>query len=320
MQLSIIIINYKTPDLTLQTIESVYQSLTKKSPLANNLEVIVIDNHSQDESLNRLRQLSYPHLKIIANQTNAGFGTANNLGFKQATGQYILFLNSDTIVCTGALEKLIAYYQQTWHKQKKLGLLAMQLLNPDGSLQPQGGDLPTLLTVATTMFFLDDLPFLRRFLPSVQHTGRRFNAKLVARRSFIRQGWVAGTAVLTRREHLEDYGGWDENIFMYGEDQELAQRFRQHGLKHGILTSARVTHFGSASSSSKNAILGEIKGYLYYFQKYYPPWQLTVLLAILWFALLIRSLVFALIKKDKKRSHIYGSALSLIDGLARAQH
>ncbi len=312
MQLSIIIVSYNTCQLTLQTVKSVYQSLLPESPLKNNFEIIIVDNDSHDHTLAELRKLKQSNLKLIASQENLGFGRANNLGFASSTGQYILFLNSDTIVQTGALEQLISYYQAHRRDKKPLGLLAAQLLNSDGSFQPQGGDTPSLLTLSTTFFFLDDLPLLRRFLPSVQHTGRRFNPQEVTGKKFISKAWVGGTAVLIYRELLEDFGGWDPQIFMYGEDQELAHRLHLHHYQHGICTSARIIHLGSASSSSQNALCGELKGYFYFFRLYRPQ-QLVYLKALLWLAILWRIFIFTFVRKDTARSQAYLKALSIIE-------
>jgi GT2 family glycosyltransferase len=312
MQLSIIIISYKTPKLTLASVKSIYRSLLPSSPLRQNFEIIVVDNYGQDQTLVKLKALKKPNLKLIVSKKNLGFAGGNNLGFKHATGQYVLFLNSDTTLATGVLEKLVAYYQVHERDKKPLGLLAAQLLNQDGSYQAQGGDLPTLFTVATTMFGLDDLPLLRYFLPAVQHTGRRFNPRQIAKLEFIPKSWVAGTAVLIKRDYFEDYGGWDENIFMYGEDQELSYRLKKIGFRHGILTTSRITHLGSGSSNSQNAILGELKGYFYFFRRYQPAWQLVYLKAILWFAMLFRFFFFSIIKKDTDRAKIYAVAFELV--------
>lgn len=315
MQLSVIIINYRTPELTAQAVKSVYDSLEESSSLKNNLEVIVVDNHSGDQSVAKLKKLCYPHYKLLVSKENLGFSGGNNLAFKSATGQYLLFLNSDALVFPGSLEKMMNFYlaDRQQKKRRHLGLLAAQLYNQDGTYQPQGGDLPNWLTLFTNQFFLDDLPLLNRFIPSVQHTGRRFNEREIKRKTFISKGWVAGTAVMVWREYLETLGAWDENIFMYGEDQELSYRLHQARLIHGILTDAGVTHLGSASSSSKNAITGELKGYLYFFSKYYCKFYLLMIKLILWWGVLLRLLVYTFIRKDAQRRASYLAALDIIE-------
>ena len=316
MKLSIIIVSYNTCKLTLQTVTSLTKSIKSESPLANNYEIIVIDNDSHDQTIATLKALHLKQLKIVNSGENLGFGRANNLGFKYATGQLLLFLNSDTIVPAGSLEKMYTFYTQTLEKErnkrKKLGLLSATLRNGDGSIQPQGGDLPNLATIATTMFFLDDLPILGRLLPSVQHTGRRFHPSARAV-EFRRQGWVAGTAVMCERELWEEKGGWDPEIFMYGEDQELCYRLHQEHYYHGILETALITHLGSASSSSAFAILGEIRGYLYFFRKYHPRQQWEWLKLILWLAAWLRVTIFTLVRPDHQRADIYTQAIGVIE-------
>lgn len=315
MQLSVIIINYRTPDLTKQAVKSVYDSLEKNSVLKNNLEVIVVDNCSGDNSIAKLKKLSYPHYKLLISKKNLGFAGGNNLAFKAATGQYLLFLNSDALVLPGTLEKMLAYYLSDRQVKKRchLGLLAAQLYNHDRTYQPQGGDLPNLLTVFTNQFFLDDLPLLNRFIPSVQHTGRRFNAREIKQKDFLPKGWVAGTAVMVWREYFETLGAWDENIFMYGEDQELSYRLHRSKLCHGILANAGIVHLGSASSSSKNAITGELKGYLYFFSKYHGKLYLLIIKLVLWWGVLLRLLIYTFFFKDEKRRSAYLAALDIIE-------
>lgn len=317
MKLSIIIVSYNTCKLTLQTVRSIVQAVDKKSSLYQNYEMIVVDNNSHDQTVEKLKKLKLKNLKVVNSGDNLGFGRANNLGFKYATGQLILFLNSDTMVAKGALEILTDFYLARWQRErnqkKKLGLLACGLQNQDGSWQPQGGDLPSLLTIATAMFFLDDIPGIGRLLPSVQHTGRRFDAREMQRGEFFTKGWVAGTAVMIHRDIWTDFGGWDEKIFMYGEDQELSYRLHQQKFYHGILPTAVVTHLGSASSGSAFALHGEIKGYLYFFQKYKSRQQWDWLKLILWLACWLRACVFTFIRPDQKRADVYIQAIGIVE-------
>lgn len=312
MKLSIIIVSYNTAKLTLQTVKSIYHCLPKNSPLTHQFEILVIDNHSHDQTLAWLAKLQQKNLILLPQQDNLGFGKANNLGFQHAQGEYLLFLNSDTIVHKGSIEKMLNYYQAQEEKSPSLGLLAAQLLNQDGTFQPQGGDTPTLTSIFNTMFFLDDLPFLAKFLPAVQHTGRNFKPKSILQHEFIPKSWVGGTAVLVKKSILKKYGPWDEHIFMYGEDQELAHRLSQHQYYHGILTQAHITHLGSASSSSSNAIHGELKGYFYFFRKFYPSWKKFPLKLILISGVLLRCFIFSWLKKDSARALAYKQALSMI--------
>jgi GT2 family glycosyltransferase len=98
---------------------------------------------------------------------------------------------------------------------------------------------------------------------------------------------------------------------MYGEDQELAYRLTKQGkLRHGILTTAKITHLGSASSSSKNAILGELQGYLYFFAKYKANYLLFAQ-TILWWGCLVRAFVY-FVQKKRLQAGIYAEGMKLI--------
>ena len=103
MDLSILIVNYNTCDLTMDALRSVFQSNTDYQ-----YEVILIDNHSTDGSVERIRQ-AFPQVTIISNDQNVGFAKANNQGIKRATGRYVLLLNSDTIVQPDTLQVMLSF-------------------------------------------------------------------------------------------------------------------------------------------------------------------------------------------------------------------
>lgn len=327
--LSIIIVSYNTKALTLQTLESSLKEINSSTILQNQTEIFIVDNASQDDSATAckdlLQKLHFPHYKIFANQKNLGFAQANNQAIAIATGKYILLLNSDVIVKKNALELLVKAMDKNGiaettanlansQKLDKLGILAATLLNPDGSIQNQGGSLPGLLTLTAQMLFLDDIPFFGRFFPSTQHTGMSefalatYDENLPA---LITKGWVAGTAMLLRRELIDNIGLLDGNIFMYGEDQEYCMRARNHHWDVAIHPKAKIVHFGSASSSSRNAILGEFKGYLYIFKKHLPAWQLPILKFILYLGACSRQIIYTLRNKPAAAS-IYKEARNLL--------
>src|SRR5690606_24026412 len=171
---------------------------------------------------------------------NAGFGKANNLGAKQARGEYLLFLNSDTQVIDSAHLKLLEHAKK--HQAK---LSSCQLLNPDGSIQPQGGHLPSLTNLFAQMLFLDDLPFIRSVFPSYQKRDVAFFQKDQS------MGWIGGTAMLIKSDFFKSLGGFDEHIFMYAEDVDLCWRAQQQGVRPYYCATPQITHLGQASTSSR---------------------------------------------------------------------
>ncbi len=349
LTLSVIIVSYNTAELTLKAVQSVIKNIQASPGLQQNSEIIVVDNDSSDNTVSLLTKLQTEHefLSIIANDENLGFARANNLAINQSRGDYILLLNSDAQAAPGSLLHLVHSFEKnpinnstaalTSHQGKldHLGILAAGLLNPDGSIQPQGGRLPTLLTLAVTLFCLDDIPLIGRLLPAVQETGRSARFKLSSTDQLQQKGWVAGTAMCIRRQVFEEIGLLDENFFMYGEDMEFCLRAKNHHWDIAIDPQAQVIHVGSASPHStaiaakkpdadakissqqqdevsEAAILGEIKGFLYIWAKHKPDWQTYFVKMLLYFAIKFRIIVFASIVKDKKRKRIYQKAKKII--------
>ena len=322
MLLSIIIVSYNTAELTVAALNSVFEDVQKSHLLKGKTELIVVDNNSKDSSVADIKTefRKFAHLQInmlfthlIENPSNDGFSAANNLGIKQATGEYIFLLNSDTIVQPGALEKLVQPFEHNPIEKEaihRLGILSAQLLNKDGSIQSQGGSLPNLLSLACHMLMLDDLPIIGQFLPSTQHTGRRSRVLDTTDAEVIKQEWVGGTAMMIRKEVIAEIGPLDQNIFMYAEDVEFCWRAIHHQWDVGLVPEAKIIHFGSASSSSANAIKGEYKGYLYIWSKHQPLWQLFWVRLLLKTGAHLREFVFGTMVRQKDRAKVYTNILS----------
>jgi GT2 family glycosyltransferase len=332
--LSVIIVSYNTKDLTVQALSSVLKEIKSSSLLKNSSEIFVVDNHSKDGSVEAIKSVfhrgKFRYYQLIVNKKNLGFARANNQALKQSKGQYILLLNSDTIVKKSALETLIKTFdkhpdqlstattQDSEEMVDYLGILSPTLVNTDGSLQPQGGSQLSLMAIFNQMFFLDDLPLIGKYLPTTQKTGRgqQLNKKQLLDKQrqqtrLIYKAWVSGAAMMIRRAVIDQIGYLDKNIFMYGEDQEFCLRAKNHHFDIAVHPQAEVVHLGNASSSSKNAIVGEFHSYLYIWQKHFPAYQLKILRWILWAGVNLRLLIYRL-TDNKKQATIYREALASI--------
>lgn len=126
MDLSIIIVNYNTRQLTLDCIASVYESRTEYA-----YEIILIDNHSSDGTVEAVAE-QFPEVRLIANQENTGFAKANNQGLAIASGRYSLLLNSDTVVQQDTLQTMLSFMDAP--ENKKVGAAGCKIILPDGSL------------------------------------------------------------------------------------------------------------------------------------------------------------------------------------------
>ncbi len=319
MLLSVIIVSYNTKDLTLETIHSVIETTKGSKLLKNNLEIIVVDNASKDDSVAALKKLKRKigtPLSIIESNSNLGFGKANNLGLEQAKGEYYLFLNSDTIVQELALDNMVQRFlddeKAVDENLERLGILTPILLNIDSTYQPQGGSFPSLSSLFFHMTMLDDLPIIGKYFPSTQQTGKasRLNLNLLEHYTqLVPLDWVAGTAMMISKKGIESFGGFDPNIFMYAEDIEICMRAKNHHYTVALDPTARIIHIQNASSTSENAVRGEYKGYLYIFSKHFSNLQTTIAKMLLQYGALIRIFVFSMLAPNKEKVAIYKNVL-----------
>jgi GT2 family glycosyltransferase len=237
-ELSFIIINWNGGELLRRCVESVVAS-----PPSVPYEVIIVDNNSSDDSIARLRESDAARalgesLRIVENEENRGFGSANNQAFKLTSAPLLFLLNPDTEVTRGSVDKLIAAVRS----DDRTGMAGPKLLNADGSVQVSvwRGD-PSAWEALLTGFRLHKL------LP------RRARGELLlaehwdySRRRAV--GMLSGAAMMLRREVVDEVGGFDERFHMYGEDNEWCLRIRRAGWRLLFEPDAVVTHLGAASS------------------------------------------------------------------------
>jgi len=264
--LSIIIISYNTKELLEQCINSIIKSLmnseSKHQASSVSYEIIVVDNNSKDDSVKFVNSLIRNKLaiKLIENKENVGFAKANNQGIKIAKGEYIMLLNSDTIVQNNALEILVDYLEEN----PDIAVLGPKLLNADQTSQPSVGNFPSLPVVANMLFFEHFVP--NRFVRWSPKTTRAVD-------------WVMGAALMSRREIFNKIGGLDENIFMYMEELEWCYRIKKNGYKIYFYPQAKIVHLGQGSSKTgrKDPIINIYKGLIYFYRKHYPFWKTALL-------------------------------------------
>ncbi len=292
-EISIIIVSYNTKKLTAQAITSVLGAG----------EIIVVDNDSRDGSPEYLDNIFGKKNRILKRRDNGGFAKANNEGIKVATGTYIVLLNSDTIVHGDALKHM----RDAMDADPKLGLLSCRLLNEDGSYQPQGGALPTLLNIAA--WWLWPLPGNIPGIEAYQARQEVLRFSGEARRTqddLVREvGWIGGTAMMIRRELIEKIGMLDEKIFMYAEDTDYCIRAQKAGYTIGIEPTGEITHLGSKSAGSHNALAGEVKGLIYLWGKHFPGWQRPLIRLIFLKGAVLRYILFGILGRDERARTLY---------------
>jgi len=289
---SIVIVSYNTKQDLSNCLGSIYKH-TKNV----DFEVIVVDNNSHDGSTTMITK-KFPQVKLIKSGKNIGFGRANNLGASKAKGKYLLFLNPDTILSSN----LIKQSYQIAERTDRLGAFSIRLLFADKTIQPSGGYFPNLIRLFSWHTAIDELPIINKLIKPI-HPPVNFYQKT------FEQDWITGAFMFTPKKVFTDLKGFDENIFMYGEDLELCYRLKKNGFKIVYFSSPSITHLQSKSSSSKFAILSEIKGVKYFFKKHKPPWQQPLVNLIFKLGSLLRLLLFGIILGDVSKKEIYQEAL-----------
>lgn len=289
LTLSVIVVSWNTKSLLQQCLKSLIEN-TKDN--AFNLEIIVVDNGSEDKSSEMVKS-EFSKVKLIQNKENLGFSKANNLGIRQATGKYVMLLNSDTIIKDNALIALADFLEQN----EQVGIVGPRLLNNDGSFQANCGRFP-LLPVAFVMLFKE-------------HYGGS-NFVRCSPEDSQKVDWLMGAAFMARKEVFDTIGGLDENIFMYMEEVEWFFRAKKAGFVSYFLKDVQIIHLGRGSSKSGKTepILNIYKGLLYFYKKHMGVFQLAILIFMLKIKALL-ALFLGYIKDDNYLKDTYAQAIKI---------
>lgn len=294
MDLSIIIVSFNTKKLLVSGIKSILE-YTKDI----NFEIIVVDNASKDGSADAAKNLG---ACVIENKDNLGFATANNQGFKNSIGKYVLFLNSDTEIHDNVLGEIVPWMSLN----SKAGVATCALKNKDESLQATGGYFPTLPRVFSWMT-IQDIPFVDHFIKPFHpyHSKSLFFKGDSFYKTKKELDWVTGAFLLSRRDILENVGGWDEKFFMYVEEVDLCYRIKNLGYEVWYLPKWNITHLGGASSVTKElSLISEFQGIKKFYDKHYPHWQSPILRLILKIGALGRIILFGILE-GRQSAKIY---------------
>lgn len=289
--LSIIILSYNTADITSNCLRSI---LTDKGLLETPYEIIVVDNASTDDSVSQISK--FKNVKLIKNKSNLGFAKANNQGIKIARGNYLLFLNSDTIILHSAISQALDWLSSN----PSASACTAQLLNPDKSIQMSGGFFPNIGNVFTWSFGLDDLPLVNFLVPPLHpHTPNFYTHDSFFLHDHF-QDWITGAFMLVRRQIVNTTHGFDNSYFLYGEELEWCYRIKSSYPNQEIwyLVGPQIIHLGGASSTDKSSIINhEMAGIQAFFKKHRPSWQYPIVSLLLKTNVILRSTIYRLFSK-----------------------
>jgi len=229
IKISIIILSWNTKDLLKKCLKSI--------PFY--AEVIIVDNGSKDGTVHFLNSLKWPNLKIIKNKKNLGFAKGNNQGLEVAKGDFVMILNSDTIVQKGTLEKLVEFTKDT-----PLYAVSPLLVNPNGTIQEEYYmRFPNLWQIFGYHYPLLRILFMR--LPLKWLAVSRMKKKPFE----VEQ--LPGAALMAPKEVWQKVGLLDEDYQFLYEDVDWCWRAKKMRVKLMVVPEAKVTHLGGGSWKKK---------------------------------------------------------------------
>lgn len=309
--LSIIIVNFNTRELTMKLIESIY-----KYTRGVTFEVIVVDNASEDKSAAEIKRKFRNKVTVIKNKENVGFGAANNQAMAIAQGRYFCLLNSDTLLIGNAFEKMIEWFDQNTFvpimssrkinpeefnlsslpygtvKRYPIGVIGCKLLNPDRTEQYSIKRFPSLSTMFGNLFLER---FVRVGMPD----------------KITEVDYVMGAFMLLKREVYERVGGFDEKIFMYVEETDWCYRIKKHGFSVIYWPDVSIIHYGGSSAirGRRDQVINAFRGYRYFYRKHYKKTAYT------WLVIMIKikaysSLIVGRLTGNKYLTSTYSEVLN----------
>jgi len=261
IDVSVVIVSFNTKDLLRECL------LTVKSEAGMRVEVLVVDNASRDGSAAMVAE-EFPEVQLTALDTNLGFAAANNAAFCQASGRYVVLLNSDAFLSAGTLFQAVRLMDS--HPQA--GLAGALLVGRDGQWQPSARLFPSITNDLLALTGLAS-----RFAGS--RLFGRGDRTWANPEEAAETDWVPGAFSIIRRSVLEEVGYFDEQFFLYYEEVDLCRRIKAAGYSVAYWPELKVVHIGgessktiqrlSMSSSGAQLSLWRMRSALLYYRKHH---------------------------------------------------
>ncbi len=230
-KLSIVVVNFNAVDFLRSCIHSIHRGIDVP------YEICVVDNASKDKSLEYLKK-ECPEVLVVGNTENRGFAAAINQGIAATKAPFVLWLNPDTEILEGSFLKTLKLMEEDPH----LGILGLQILNPDRSIQLSCRSFPSYETA-----FFNRYSLMTRLFP--QNPLSRKYLKTGDDHSRISPtDWVSGACLLHKRSMIDSLGGLDERFFMYCEDVDFCKRAQSAGWKVLYDPDVKILHHIAGSS------------------------------------------------------------------------
>lgn len=282
MQLSIIIVNYNVKYFLEHCLLSVFRACEGLKA-----EVFVVDNASSDGSV-AMVQARFPQAILLANTNNVGFAKANNQAVAMAKGEYILYLNPDTILPEDCLQKCYAYMQA--HPQA--GALGCRLVDGKGAFLPESKrGFPSAAVAFYKISGLSGLfPRSRRF--------NQYHLGYLAEHETHSVDVLVGCFMFCRKSVIDQVGSFDETYFMYGEDIDLSYRIKQAGFENVYFPETTVIHYKGESTKkgSLNYVRMFYQAMIIFAKKHFSSSQKQAFVLLIQCAIYFRAILALLIR------------------------
>lgn len=281
-ELSIIVVNWNTKDMTIACLESLYRETRDTS-----FEVLLIDNGSHDGSADAIAA-RFPQVRLLRESVNHGFAKANNIAAEQAKGRKLLLLNSDTVVLDGAVDKLARFAVQA----PQARIWGGRTVYGDGSLNI--GSAWGRQTVWSAFCFASGLSLLLSrfsfFDPEAMRGWDRGSEREV--------DIVSGCFLLIDRDLWEELGGFDQDFFMYAEEADLCLRAHKRGARPRVTPAATIVHYGGASATSNAQAMRRLtRAKIALARKHMGPLSARIVHLLYVFAAALRRAAYGLLSK-----------------------
>jgi GT2 family glycosyltransferase len=231
--LSIVVVTWNGKKYALECLESLRLVSPKLSA-----EIIVVDNDSNDGTPEAIRQ-EFPNVTLIENEANLGFAKANNIGVALSRGKYVCLINSDVVIPSGCLEKMVEFMES----HPEIGVLGPKMRSPDGGIGASVMRLPTVWNTLCCALGLHSVFPRSGLFGGFMMNGYAYDA---VDKVEVLTGWFW----MIPRKALQMVGLLDEDFFMYGEDIDWCHRFREAGWQVVFYSDAEALHYGAASSGN----------------------------------------------------------------------
>ncbi len=241
-KVSVIIVNYNARYFLKNCLSSVL-----KSEGLSDLEIIVVDNNSNDDSCRMLKK-DFPAIRLIQNKQNTGFSKANNQGVAAARGEYILVLNPDTVISSQTIQQVYEFSS----KKDDIGALGVQFIDGSGCFLPE---------------CKRNYPGPKVAVLKIMGFSKTYYAHQIEQGAISQVDILTGAFMFIKKSVFEKVEGFDEDFFMYGEDIDLSYRITQAGYKNYYLGSEVILHYKGESTNRDPLYVRNFYGAMHIFYK-----------------------------------------------------